>query len=417
MKSQVLRHFGRTSGHSVAGVVTSGAAALLVVVNPASTTELPNEPMIELMDEPTMRLSTELYELPIELPTGIEVTTAETKVEVAPIADVRSLSATAVVNGAEPVPIGPVAETQPTGIMHDALIQSLAIAQASAGAVIELAGAVAPETAEVNWTLPVGLIGQPAGLIQASPTQSLAIVQVPDGAVMAGYVEEMTPVFPTSPISDAVVEELTPVGPTDPPVADGQPAGITQAPPIQSLAMVQVSDGGVTIEYAEEMTPVGPISPTWDAEELIEDGPTPPAAEEQPTGIMQKPPVQSLAIVQAPDDGVTMGYAEEMTPVGPTSPTWDAEELVEDGLTPPVAEEQPTGIIQKAPVQSLAIVQAPDATGYAEEAIPVVESAEELIEEGPTPPVAEEQPTGIMQKSPVQSLAIVQALDGVVMVG
>lgn len=60
MKSQVLRHFGRTSGHSVAGVVTSGAAALLVVVNPASTIELPDEPMIELTDEPTTVLSTEL---------------------------------------------------------------------------------------------------------------------------------------------------------------------------------------------------------------------------------------------------------------------------------------------------------------------------------------------------------------------
>lgn len=181
-----MRHFGRTSGHSVAGVVTSGAAALLVVVNPASTIELPEETMIELTDEPTMRLSTELYELSIELPTGTEVITAETKVEVAPIADVRSLSATAVVNGAEPVPTGPVAETQPTGIMHDAPIQSLAMVQASAGAVIELAGAVAPETVEVNWTLPVGLIGQPAGIMQASPTQSLAIVQVPDGAVTAG---------------------------------------------------------------------------------------------------------------------------------------------------------------------------------------------------------------------------------------
>lgn len=57
MKSQVLRHLGRTSGHAVAGAVTAGTAALpVVVVNTASTAELPDELMTELMTE----LSTEL---------------------------------------------------------------------------------------------------------------------------------------------------------------------------------------------------------------------------------------------------------------------------------------------------------------------------------------------------------------------
>lgn len=181
MKSQVLRHLGRTSGHAVAGAVTAGTAALPVVVNTASTAELPDEPMAEL--------STELYESPIELPTGTEVITAEDRVEVASTADEGSPPAAGVVNGAEPVPTGPVAETQPTGIMHDSPVQSLAIVQAPAGAVTELVAVTVPDTAEV--------IGQPTGIMQASPIQSLAMVQVPDGTVTA---EEMTAVASTSPI-------------------------------------------------------------------------------------------------------------------------------------------------------------------------------------------------------------------------
>lgn len=114
----------------------------------------------------------------------------EGRVEVALTADEGSPPAAGIVNDAEPVPTGPVAETHPTGIMHDSPIQSLAMVQASAGAVTELAGAVTvPDTAEG--------IGQPTGIMQASPIQSLAMVQVPDGAVTA---EETTAVASTSPI-------------------------------------------------------------------------------------------------------------------------------------------------------------------------------------------------------------------------
>lgn len=102
MKIQVLRHLGRTSGHSVDGIVTAGIAALLVVVKIASIVELPDPLMIGL-SAATVVLPTRPIWVPLELLAVSEVITVETTVDVAMAVDVRALSVT---RYAEPVTTG-----------------------------------------------------------------------------------------------------------------------------------------------------------------------------------------------------------------------------------------------------------------------------------------------------------------------
>lgn len=119
-------------------MVTSGTAALLVVVKTAAMVELPVE-LTELALSVLVLPTRPVWPM-LELPAVAEVA-VETIVDDSLIVDVRALLVIRVVEGTEPVATGLVMELQPAGIVHTAPVQSLGIVQVSAGAVSVL-GAV-----------------------------------------------------------------------------------------------------------------------------------------------------------------------------------------------------------------------------------------------------------------------------------
>lgn len=133
-----------------------------------------------------------------------------------------------------------------------------------------------------------------------------------------------------------------------------QSAGIVQDPPEQSLGMVQVSEGGITLSVVvgavdpAEGVAVGKISE-------VKVGLTSPIVDGQPAGIVQVVPVQSLGMVQVSVAEVVMGV-----PI----------EVVEVNATSPVDEIHPAGIVQVSPEQSLGIVQV--STGVVASGVEVV---------------------------------------------
>lgn len=83
--------------------------------------------------------------------------------------------------------------------------------------------------------------------MQEAPSQPLGTVQV-SAAVVVDPTEEVTPVGFTSPVLEVAGTEAL--------VAEGQPGGIVQVSPSQSLGIVQVSEGEVVVETTAEVVEV-----------------------------------------------------------------------------------------------------------------------------------------------------------------